>query len=950
MNAGEQAKKYDHTSIESKWQKEWEEAGIYTVQNKVEGKKNFYQLVEFSYPSGDLHTGHWYAFSVPDIYARYKRMQGFNVLYPMGFDAFGLPAENAAIKNGGDPKEWTDQQMDRMRTQIKSMGAMFDWSREVVTCNPEYYKWTQWMFNQFLKNDLVYRANTKVNWCPKDQTVLANEQVVDGKCDRCGTEVIQRDQDQWMLRITKYADRLINDLDTLDWPNAIKESQKNWIGRSQGSEIDFKIKGIEEKITVFTTRADTLFGVTYVVLAPEHQLIEILKLQAENREEVEKYIVDTKKKSELDRQQSKEKTGVALRGITAINPANGEEVPVWIADYVLVGYGTGAVMAVPAHDERDFEFANKYSLQAKEVVLEVAVPKGNNEIAKTNKGGLAVIIRKEDNKILLQFENKWKQWRLPGGSLEEGETPKEGVIREVLEETGYTANIVKSLGSVYVCYKKFTDNNQWHERRAYGFVIEIDESKKIDVKLSNDEIEAVIKYEWIEPKQAIEWMKNNPSPVGEAELVERYLSGNKIFTGEGIIVDSNEFNNLTSEEARKKITEFVGGKMVSTYRLRDWGISRQRYWGTPIPIVYDPEGKAHPVPDEHLPWVLPTDVDHTPDGTAPLARSKELFERTEKLFGKGWKPEVETMDTFVDSSWYFYRYLDNKNDIAFADIKAMDSWIPVDLYMGGAEHTTMHVLYSRFWTKALYDIGLVKDQEAFKIRRNRGLILGPDGNKMSKSKGNVINPDEIVERLGTDTVRLYLAFMGPYGVTTNYPWDPNGVVGVRRFLERVWRVQEKIISSNETSIAIHKAIQKMTEDIEEHKYNTAIAQMMIVLNEWDKQESISQEDYKKFLQILAPFAPHITEELWHELGEKESIHLAPWPSFDPTKVVDTEITIGIQINGKLRGEITLPKDTPRETVEEKVLVVPKIEEYLRGNTIQKIIIVPNKIINIVLEA
>lgn len=772
MNAGEQAKKYDHTSIESKWQKEWEEAGIYTVQNKVEGKKNFYQLVEFSYPSGDLHTGHWYAFSVPDIYARYKRMQGFNVLYPMGFDAFGLPAENAAIKNGGDPKEWTDQQMDRMRTQIKSMGAMFDWSREVVTCNPEYYKWTQWMFNQFLKNDLVYRANTKVNWCPKDQTVLANEQVVDGKCDRCGTEVIQRDQDQWMLRITKYADRLIDDLDTLDWPNAIKESQKNWIGRSQGSEIDFKIKGIEEKITVFTTRADTLFGVTYVVLAPEHQLIESLKLQAENREEVEKYVVDTKKKSELDRQQSKEKTGVEIKGIKAINPANGEEVPVWIADYVLVGYGTGAVMAVPAHDERDAEFASVYNL-----------------------------------------------------------------------------------------------------------------------------------------------------PV----IDEPFVDG-------------------------EEITKKIGGRLVSTYRLRDWGISRQRYWGTPIPIVYDPEGRAHPVPDEHLPWVLPTDVDHTPDGTAPLARSKELFERTEKLFGKGWKPEVETMDTFVDSSWYFYRYLDNKNDIAFADIKVLDSWIPVDLYMGGAEHTTMHVLYSRFWTKALYDIGLVKDQEAFKIRRNRGLILGPDGNKMSKSKGNVINPDEIVERLGTDTVRLYLAFMGPYGVTTNYPWDPNGVVGVRRFLERVWRAQEKVISSKETSIAIHKAIQKMTEDIEEHKYNTAIAQMMIVLNEWDKQQSISQEDYKKFLQLLAPFAPHITEELWYELGEKESVHLAPWPSFDPTKVVDTEITIGIQINGKLRGEITLPKDTPRETVEEKVLVVPKIEEYLRGNTIQKIIIVPNKIINIVLEA
>jgi leucyl-tRNA synthetase len=854
MSAPEQPfSKYDHKAIEQKWQDLWHQQGLYTTPDKIEGKENYYQLVEFSYPSGDLHTGHWYAFAVPDIHARYKRMKGFNVLYPMGFDAFGLPAENAAIKNGGDPKEWTEHQMETMRTQLKSMGAMFDWSREVVTCDPSYYKWTQWMFNQFLKHDLVYRANTKVNWCPKDQTVLANEQVVDGKCERCGSEVEQRDQDQWMLRITKYADRLIDDLETLQWPHPIKEAQKNWIGRSEGSEIDFQIKDSDKKVTVFTTRADTLFGVTYVVLAPEHPFVQELLLGVQNAAEIKEYIATTKKKSELDRQQSKEKTGVQLKGISIINPANSEEVPLWIADYVLAGYGTGAVMAVPAHDERDFEFAKKYNLEIRPVIF--------------------------------------------------------------------------NFGSV---------SGYW------------DEEKK----------------SWNIQKYEDEW--------------------NNQYSNYGKLVGCREFDGLESQEAKKKITEFVGGKLVSTYRLRDWGISRQRFWGCPIPIVYDPEGKAHPVPDEHLPWLLPDDVDHTPDGTAPLARSKKLLERTETLFGKGWRPEVETMDTFVDSSWYFYRYLDNKNEDLFATPEKMAAWMPIDLYMGGAEHTTMHLLYSRFWTKALFDIGLVQDQEAYMVRRNRGLILGPDGNKMSKSKGNVINPDEIVDRLGADTVRMYLAFMGPYGVTGNYPWDPNGVVGVRRFLERVWNyfilwqeTREKDLKVgdtigyysgkivNKTDSVLHKTIKKVTEDIEEFKFNTAISSMMIFTNEVYKEkrepmisggEILSSESYqltdfqmRSFLQLLAPFAPHITEELWHTLGEKDSIHLAPWPTFDPSKVVDEEVTIGVQINGKLRGEITAKKDESKEVLKETALALPKIQEYLKGKTVSTVVVVPGRIINIVIK-
>ncbi len=799
-------KNYDHTKIEKKWQEEWDNNKIYKVDDKVSGKENYYTLVEFTYPSGNLHVGHWYAFGVTDIFARYKRMQGYNVLYPMGFDAFGLPAENAAIKLGADPKVWTYTQMDKMRTQLRSMGAMFDWDREIVSCDPEYYKWTQWMFNQFLKHDLVYRDITRVNWCPKDQTILANEQVVDGKCERCGADTVQREQPQWMLRITKYADRLIDDLDELKWPDAIKESQKNWIGRSEGSEIDFKIKDTDKSISVFTTRADTLFGVTYVVLAPEHGLMTELLSKIENKGEIEEYIDKTKKKLELERQQSKEKTGVELKGVVAINPANGEEVPVWVADYVLAGYGTGAVMAVPAHDERDFEFAKKYNLPRKEVVRGVA--------------------------------------------------------------------------------------------------------------------------DFIQNKEEI------PNP-------------DYLYEGPGFLINSGSFNTRDSEEVKGEITRLVGGKIVKTYRLRDWGISRQRYWGTPIPIVYDPDGKAHPVPDEHLPWILPTDVDHTPDGTSPLARSKEFFERTEKIFGKGWRPEVETMDTFVDSSWYFYRYLDNKNKDSFANKESLDAWMPIDLYMGGAEHTTMHLLYSRFWVKAMHDIGLVKDDEAYKVRRNRGLILGPDGNKMSKSKGNVINPDEIVDRLGTDTVRLYLGFMGPYGVTVNYPWDPNGVVGVRRFLERVWKLQYKIGEGKETPL-LHKAIKKISEDMEEYKFNTSIAQMMMLLNEWDKSEAILLDEYKLLLKLLSPFAPHITEELWHELGEKESIHLSTWPKWDESKTTDETLNIVVQVNGKVRATIAVPAGMDDEDIKQEALKDKVIIGWVGDQEVKRVIYIKGRLVNIVI--
>jgi leucyl-tRNA synthetase len=790
---------YPAKEIEKKWQDKWDEQNLYTTANEAPGKENLLVLSEFSYPSGNLHVGHWYAFALPDMYARFKRMQGYNVLYPTGFDAFGLPAENAAIKRGVDPQHWTWEHMDFMRAQLRSMGPSFDWSREVVTADPAYYRFTQWMFNQFYKNDLVYRDITKVNWCEHDKTILANEQVTNGSCERCGNKVIQKDMQQWMLRITSFADDLIDSLDTLPWDHAIKQSQREWIGRKEGSVINFEIQGMQ--VPVFTTRVDTIYGVSYLVLAPEHSLVNELKDSIQNWDEVQNYLAEVQAKSDLDRQQSTEKTGVILEGVLARHPLTGEALPVWIADYVLAHFGTGVVMAVPAHDERDFEFAQKFNLG----------------------------------------------------------------IHKVIDAPDASENSLP-------------------------------------------------------------------------------------YTEKGILVDSGEFTGTTSDEAIRTITEKLNGKMTTTYRLRDWGISRQRYWGCPIPMVYDPQGNPYPVPDEHLPWTLPTDVDHTPDGTAPLARSQELFERTERIFGKGWTPEVDTMDTFVDSSWYFYRYLDAHNNDVFAGMEAMRAWMPVATYFGGAEHTTMHLLYSRFWTKALASIGLVEDKEPYRQRFNRGLILGPDGQKMSKSKGNVIDPDEVVKHVGADTVRCYLAFIGPFNEPGNYPWDPNGVVGIRRFLDRFWRLQTKVSdtsSSTEWVTELHRTIKKVGDDIERLKYNTAISSMMVLLNKAEKETSVSRTDYESMIQLLSPFAPHLAEELWLLVGNTESVHLTSWPSYDEKYLVQTSFTLGVQVNGKVRGTIEISADATADEVQKLALENPQIARWVEDKQVTKFIYIPQKIVNII---
>ncbi len=920
-------KSYDHKKIEKKWQKEWTKKKLYKTADAVKGKKNFHLLVEFPYPSGNLHIGHWYAFAVPDILARTMRMQGKNVLYPFGFDAFGLPAENAAIKRGLNPKKWTYQNIAYMKKQMASIGASFDWSREVITCDPAYYKWTQWQFNQFFKNGLAYQKETPANWCPKDKTVLANEQVVAGKCERCGTEVEQRQMLQWNLAITTYADRLIDDLAPLDWPEQIKESQKNWIGRSEGAEIDFKLT-TGELVTAFTTRPDTLFGATYLVLAPEHLLLrQCFAGQAlQNKEEVAAYVAAAGKKSDLERQtEQKEKTGVELKGVGAINPATGEEIPVWVADYVLGHYGTGAIMAVPAHDERDFDFAKKFDLPIRAVVVEKQPTHTGVFLESAQRPGIFLFQQRDDTPGI-SYPGMVAFF---GGAIESGEGVRESLARELREELGY--EMQRTISSIVT----IRENNKsaWipHIRNIDENSLVLNEGKAI-VSMS---LEEALRREDVVPHV-------------KKSILEYKREARTIKTDHGVIVDSGEFDGLQSDDAKKAITEKFG-RAKTTYKLRDWGVSRQRYWGVPIPIIHCPECGAVPVPDKDLPVKLPEIKDYLPtgDGKSPLAKAEKWVNvKCPQCKGKA-KRETDTLDTFVDSSWYFLRYSDPKNAKRFADSKKMARWMPVDLYSGGAEHTTMHVLYSRFWQKALYDLKLVKDSEPYTRRMNRSLIMGPDGQKMSKSRGNVIDPDEIVKRLGADTVRMYLAFVGPYNEVASYPWNPDSVVGVRRFLERVWRVAELVGKKDSAALdaLLHKTIKKVGDDNLALKFNTAISALMIFLNAIEKEKAIGAKQWATFLRLLAPFAPHMAEELWRATGNKKSIHLEKWPKFDAKKLIEDSVVIGIQINGKTRGEVRIESDASKEAMEQAARTA--VAARLEGKEIQRVIVVPNRLVNFV---
>ncbi|CAM3169181.1 leucyl-tRNA synthetase [Lactobacillus bombicola] len=801
---------YNHKVVEKKWQKYW--AKNHTFKTGTDPKrKNYYALDMFPFPSGKgLHVGHPEGYTATDIISRMKRSQGYNVLHPMGWDAFGLPTEQYALQTGQDPAIVTKENIANFKRQLNKLGFSYDWDREVSTSDPKYYKWTQWTFEQMYKNGLAYEAEVPVNWSPDLGTVVANEDIVDGKTERGGFPIYRRNMKQWMLRITKYADRLLAGLDDLDWPENIKEMQRNWIGRSVGAQITFKVQNSAATFNVFTTRPDTLFGATYVVLAPENKLVKQITTSA-HQEDVADYLKEIESKSDLERTDlNKNKTGV-FTGAYAINPVNDQPIPIWIADYVLASYGTGAVMAVPAHDTRDYEFAQKFKLPIKAVI------KGGN-----------------------------------------------------VNQEAYTAD--------------------------------------------------------------------------------------------GVHFDSEFLDGLNIADAKEKMLAWLEehhvGQQKVNYKLRDWEFGRQRYWGEPIPVIHWEDGETSLVPENELPLVLPHATDIKPSGTpeSPLVNLTDWVNVVDKNGRKG-KRETNTMPNWAGSSWYFLRYIDPRNDQKLADYELLKKWMPTDLYIGGAEHAVRHLLYARFWNMVLYDLGVVPEEEPFKRLYNQGLIL-KDHEKMSKSKGNVVNPDEVIEEYGADSLRMYEMFMGPLDASID--WDDNGPASTKKFLDRIWRLfvndldleaipKENIVADNDGALdrVYNETVKKVTEDFDALHFNTAISQLMVFVNEAQKVQTIPREYAEGFITLVAPIAPHMMEEIWQILGHEESITFAKWPTYDPAKLIETNVEIMVQVNGKLRGNFKVAKDSPKAEVEKEALALPHVQKFLDGKEVKKIIVVPNKIVNIV---
>jgi len=909
---------YDHGKIEKKWQAKWLEDKAYTAKDK-DSKPKFYALDMFPYPSGaGLHMGHPLSYTPTDIYARYMRLKGHNVLHPMGWDAFGLPAEDYAIKNKVHPAVTTKKNIKNFRKQMDAFGLGYDWDRELNTSSPSFYKWTQWIFLQLHKMGLAYKKEAPVNWDPVAKTVLANEQILpDGTAERSGAKVEQKMLSQWFFKITDYADKLIKGLDKVDWRESIKTAQRNWIGRSVGTLIKFKVGNLKTPIEVFTTRADTLFGVTYLVLAPEHKLLS--KLKFTNREEVEAYTKEAKRKSRLERTDlNKDKTGVELKGVHAIHPLTKEKLPIWISDYVVADYGTGAVMAVPAHDERDWEFAKKYKLPVRRVIHRADVPiksylMGAKDIKDEDLTNLGIEISGE-------LSSGDRRLIIPIGSLAKYE---ELIIQKMTP--GFWNEYIGD-EAVFL----FKHKSGEVERLVLGG----DTETRID-KLAAE----FIGGSW--DKQSVwKWLAEND---WYADIILHFEYG--------VLENSDKFSGFDSDTAIAKINELLEksgqGKEAVQYKLHDWLISRQRYWGAPIPIVYDPEGKAHPVKEKHLPWELPTDVDFKPTGQSPLKSSKEFIERTEKLYGKDWRPEFDTMDTFVCSSWYYLRYADPKNKTKPFDKKLMKQWLPVDLYVGGAEYASSHLLYSRFITKALHAGGYLPFDEPFLKLRNQGLILAEDGRKMSKSLGNVVNPDTVVRNFGADTARMYLMFMGP--LEENKPWNTKGINGISRFIKKVWQIcQDGFTKKADKGLntLLNQTIDKVGNDIESLDFNTAISAMMILANKMLETKP-TKEMVEKFMIILSPFAPHVTEELWHAvLKKKDSVLATEWPKVDESKLMESTVTIVVQVDGKTKGTIDLSAGVGEGDVIQALKKDDKFKELMK-NKFKRTIYVSDKLINFV---
>ncbi|HYD93495.1 MAG TPA: class I tRNA ligase family protein [Candidatus Paceibacterota bacterium] len=933
--------RYNHQEIEQAAQQAWDAAKLYETDLTDATKDPYYLLFEFPYPSGDLHIGHWYAYAITDIYARMQRMRGKNVLFPVGFDAFGLPAENAAMKQGADPKEWTLQNIERMRRQMQAIGTSVDWSKEVITCDPSYYKWTQWLFAKLYEQGLAYRGEAAVKWCPKDKTVLANEQVINGRCERCDSEVEEKKLTQWFMKITEYAERLLADLEPLPWREEIKEAQRAWIGKSEGARLWFPIVGSDERIEVFTTRPDTVFGATYVVLAPEHPLVDQLLAQTENQHDVLVYREATKKKTERERSENKEKTGVELKGIKVLNPATNKEIPLFVADYVLASYGTGAVMAVPAHDERDCEFAKKHGLPAICVIDPITGEAQENPFHKEK----IVTLVEHDGKILtINWRPELGGRLLVGGSVEEGEDPAVTAAREITEETGYTdlELVERAEERVHHSYFAFS-KNQAVIAHTTLLHFRLKSDARVEPKLEENEKDRFT-VEWVTKDVAEREIHDDQHLYTLARFTDRPPYGK-----DGLLRNSGAFDGRDNREAMWEMVAAIGGERATNYRLRDWLVSRQRYWGCPIPIVYDPDGKPHRIPEEHLPWLLPEDVDFQTGDAAPLASSQELKERVERIFGEGWTPEYDTLDTFVDSSWYFMRYLAAQNDHEFTDLGLAKKWLPIDRYSGGSEHTTMHLLYARFFYKALYDLALAPNAEPFTERFNRGLILGPDGQKMSKRWGNVVNPDEMLEKYGADAVRAYLAFVGPYNEPGHYPWKLDGVEGMRRFLDRIYTLSGNLSEeapTEELQRAVAKAAAKVNEDGDRFKFNTCLSALMVLLNDLEAVPTVPKSTFESFLILLAPFAPHLADHLWQRLGTERSVHSAPWPTVDPSLLVSETVTVIVQVGGKKRGEVLLAPEASEEEAKAAALSLPGIADTLGGEP-GRTIYVPGRIINLV---